>query len=149
MVRLHRPTLSSLVPLYPSPPIPIATTDPRTELPCILLVLSPSARFSFRHVRPYILCLPFSPSLPPSLSRSLFQRMGFTIFFLLSCRHELSLTVTTSNAQIFSIYRINSLLIFVSPLQPLSFALAFSSWSAELNFDSECTIRNESYCAIP
>lgn len=43
MVRLHRPSLSSLSPPpCPSPPIPMATTDPRTELPCIPLVLSPS-----------------------------------------------------------------------------------------------------------
>lgn len=161
MVRLHRPSLSSLSPPpCPSPPIPMATTDPRTELPCIPLVLSPSPAallLSATHARththtPY----PSSLSLPMSFSvfLFLFPTHGFASSSL-SLVHTgafvfLSRSRLLTNTPISPVYRTNSLLISVAvPCLLLLFLVGPPvGRSVGSNFYSERAIRNGTRDAI-
>lgn len=110
----------------------MATTDPRTELPCIPLVLSPSAHPSpsAPHIR--------APSLPVCPFRSYFPRSvaRFPVLFLvLSRTHQVPLcpslssillflsstshhVVVTSNTRILPVCRANSLLISSTMFRP-------------------------------
>lgn len=148
MVRLHRPSLSSLSPpLCPSPPIPMATTDPRTELPCIPLVLSPSPAallLSATHARtrthtPYpsslLLPMPFSFSfrrmdLLPRLFRS--YTPGLSSLFLAAA-------YSPTHQYLLSIARI----LFLSPVAvPCLLLLFLVGPPVGSNFYSERAIRN-------
>lgn len=134
MVRLHRPTLPSPVPLTAYPHSNDRPPNGATLHPSLAL----SARFSLCYART---CTVILPSL---LCLSLFRRMGFAIFFLLSCRHKLSLSQHPTRKYSLSITRILSL----TPLHPLVHYSFLLVRSRDWNFYSERAIRNESHRAV-
>lgn len=125
----------------------MATTDPRTELPCILLVLShplwPSLLLP--HVHTYTLFASHSLSLSIFCSFSPMRE-----FHRLT--HARSFCLSSTQSSIHNYFPHLSHMNFSFSLPLCYFALPPSSRLliriAYLNFCSECTIRNEFYRAI-